>query len=140
RPENGLSGTIFTVNCCTNATLVVSEPFSKLRLWRNTSVANLLPGQQVSLSTGILGYEWDEDLDNGFRPSGLIRFSATTVNGVNKLIDYGSTYATGNATHSLTLYRHPSGAFIFGAGTVQWSWGLDSHHDRGSAAADLAVQ
>jgi len=140
RPENGLSGTIFTVNCCTNATLVVSEPFSKLRLWRNTSVANLLPGQQVSLSTGILGYEWDEDLDNGFRPSGLIRFSATTVNGVNKLIDYGSTYATGNATHSLTLYRHPSGAFIFGAGTVQWSWGLDGNHDRGGSTPDVRMQ
>ena len=24
---------------------------------------------------------------------------------------------------------------MFGAGTVQWSWGLDSHHDRGSDAA-----
>ena len=29
------------------------------------------------------------------------------------------------ATHSLSLYRAPSGALVFGAGTVQWSWGLD---------------
>ena len=28
-------------------------------------------------------------------------------------------------THSLSLYRAPSGALVFGAGTVQWSWGLD---------------
>ena len=40
----------------------------------------------------------------------------------------------------LTLYRHSSGALVFGAGTVQWSWGLDSNHDRGSAAADTAVR
>ncbi len=29
---------------------------------------------------------------------------------------------------------------LFGAGTVQWSWGLDSNHDRGSAAADVRMQ
>ena len=62
------------------------------------------------------------------------------MNGVSKLQDNGSTYATGNATHSLTLYQHASGALVFGAGTVQWSWGLDSKHDRGSAAADTAVR
>jgi hypothetical protein len=40
----------------------------------------------------------------------------------------------------LTLYRHSSGAWVFGAGTVQWAWGLDSDHDRGGAPADLAMQ
>ena len=29
---------------------------------------------------------------------------------------------------------------MFGAGTVQWSWGLDANHDRGSAAADVRMQ
>ena len=38
----------------------------------------------------------------------------------------------------MTLYRAPSGALVFGAGTVQWSWGLDANHDRGAAAADVA--
>ena len=33
-------------------------------------------------------------------------------------------------THHLTIYRAPSGALVFGAGTVQWSWGLDADHDR----------
>ena len=44
---------------------------------------------------------------------------------VQAFTDYGST-VTSNATgtHHLTLYRAPSGALVFGAGTVQWSWGL----------------
>ena len=36
---------------------------------------------------------------------------------------------SGTATHHLTLYRHARGALVFGAGTVQWAWGLDAHHD-----------
>ena len=48
---------------------------------------------------------------------------------VQYMIDEGATYDTGTATHHLTLYRHPSGALVFGAGTCQWSWGLDGHHD-----------
>ena len=112
-----------------------TQPF-----WRNTRIAALSSSGSTTLTPGMLNYEWDEDLNNGSRPAGLTRLSATTVNGVNKLQDNGSTYATGNATHSLTLYRHASGALVFGAGTVQWSWGLDSNHDRGSAAADVAVR
>ena len=107
----------------------------KLRFWRNTAVAQLLPGGIATLGRRHLGYEWDEDLDNGFRPPGLIRLSSTTVSGVDKLQDYGSTYAPGHGHPRLTLYRDArrSGALVFGAGTVQWSWGLDANHDRGSA-------
>jgi hypothetical protein len=38
------------------------------------------------------------------------------------------------------LYRHASGARVFGAGTVQWPWGLDATHDRAGTAADLRMQ
>ena len=27
------------------------------------------------------------------------------------------------------MYRASSGALVFGAGTVQWAWGLNSNHD-----------
>src|SRR5262249_49529304 len=64
KPENGLTGTIFTVNCCTYA-MQVPEADGKLRLWRNTSVATLAAGQVATLGPNTLGYEWDEDLDNG---------------------------------------------------------------------------
>jgi hypothetical protein len=100
----------------------------------------LAPGATATLPFGTLGYEWDEDLDNGFRPAGLIQMSSTTVNNVPLMQDFGSKYSSGTATHNLTLYRHNSGALVSGAGTVQWSWGLDNHHDRGNAAADVRMQ
>ena len=37
------------------------------------------------------------------------------------------------------MYRHASGALVFGAGTIQWSWGLDSNHDFASDAPSLAM-
>jgi len=139
RPENALTGTIFTVNSGT-ASITVSEADGKMRLWRNTDVASLAPGQTATLGESTLGYEWDEDLDNGSRPSGLVRLSSTTVDDVQRLLDFGSTYGVGTATHHLTLYRHSSGALVFGAGTVQWSWGLDGNHDRGTTTPDIRMQ
>jgi hypothetical protein len=139
RPENGLTGTIFAVNSGT-AGIRVPAAEGKMRFWRNTAVAALAPGGFADLPNGTLGYEWDEDRDNGFRPAGLIRMSDTTVSGVDYLQDHGSTYGPGTANHALTLYKHSSGALVFGGGTVQWSWGLDSNHDRGSAAPNSAMQ
>ena len=46
----------------------------------------------------------------------------------------------GPGTHAMTMYRHPGGGLVFGAGTIQWAWGLDTEHDRGTAAADVAAQ
>jgi Domain of unknown function (DUF4082)/Bacterial Ig-like domain len=140
RPENGLTGTLFMVNCCMTD-MEVDAVDGQMRFWRNTRVANLNGGQSTTLGSEILGYEWDESPDNGFQPAGLIRLSTTTKNGVDYLQDYGSTYAPGTATHHLTMYRAPSGALVFGAGTVQWSWGLDNNHSGGPAStADDAVR
>src|SRR6478735_1783244 len=139
RPENRLTGTIFKVNAGT-VNLQVPAADGKLRFWRGTTVAGQAAGATATLGTGTVGYEWDEDADNGFRPPGLIRLSTTSASGVQVLQDYGSTYGAGNATHSLTLYRAPSGALVFGAGTTQWSWGLDSSHDRGSGAASVPMK
>ena len=129
KPENALKGTIFTVNAWRNDPLIVPARFAGLRFWRNTEVAQLKPGQQAVLGYGILGHEWNEDLDNGFRPAGLMRMSETTVNNLPYIQDFGTVYAAGTATHHLTLYRAPSGALVFSAGTVQWAWGLDPNHD-----------
>ena len=142
-PENALTGTLFTVNSGSAALEVPAED-GNLRLWRGTTVAGQAPGTGTVLTDGTIGYEWDEDVDNGARPPGLVRLSSTTVDSVQKLQDYGSTYGPGTATHHLTLYRDTNGAardaLVFGAGTVQWSWGLDGEHDRGSAAPSRAMQ
>jgi hypothetical protein len=129
RPENALIGTIFTVNEPANTDIGVPEALGKFRFWRNTEVANQAPGQTAIVGQMSVGYEWDEDLDNGFRPSGLIRLSTNTVNVPQRLQDYGSTYGPGTATHSLTLYRHSSGAMVFSTAATRWSWGLDDQHD-----------
>jgi hypothetical protein len=129
QPENALTGTIFTVDAWRNDVIKVPAKYGKYRFWRNTSVAKLKDGEVALLEGAVLGHEWDEDIDNGFRPAGLIHLSETTVNNVSYLWDWGSVDDTGTATHTLTLYRAKSGALVFGAGTVQWSWGLDAHHD-----------
>jgi hypothetical protein len=120
------------VNGERNDAIAVPSADGKMRFWRNTTIATLAPGATATLPTGTLGYEWDADLDNGSRPPGLLRLSSTTVTGVPLLQDNGSTYATGTATHNMTFYRHSTGALVFSAGTVQWSWGLDNVHDRGA--------
>jgi hypothetical protein len=141
RPENALTGTNYAVNGIRNDAIKVPAEDGKLRFWRNTSVASLAAGQTATLPAGTLGYEWDEDADNGARPAGLIGMSSTTVSLTSqRLLDYGSTYGAGSATHRLTLYRAASGALVFGAGTVQWPWGLDATHDRTAPAPDPSMR
>ena len=134
RPENKLTGTLFMVNGpgSDNNGLSIKVPSAdgKMRFWRNTSEASLGTGSTATLPAGTLGYEWDVDPDNGFRPAGTFDLSTATYNLTGDyLLDYGVTYGAGTATHHMTLHRAASGALVFGAGTVQWSWGLDSNHD-----------
>lgn len=140
RPEHSLTGTLFRVNAGSDAAIVVPAAEGKMRMWRNTSIANLSAGQSATLPASTLGYEWDETPNDINSPPGLIRLSATTRNVGSALLDFGSTFGSATATHHLALYRHASGALVFGAGTVQWTWGLDSNHDRGSAAADVRMK
>jgi hypothetical protein len=140
RPENALTGTLFQVDSYREDAITVPHEYANLRFWRNTSVANLQPGQTATLPQGYLGYEWDEALDNGFRPAGLIALSATTIPVSQYLLDYGTIIGNATATHNLTLYRAASGALVFGAGTVYWAWGLDANHDLESVPADDRVK
>ena len=129
--QNELTGTLFTVNQGPDATgtpITVPGADAKLRFWRNTAVASLAPDQSLAVGGQVLGYEWDSDVDNGFRPAGLIDLSSTTQNVPQVFVDYGNTVEPGTATNSQVEYRAASGALVFGAGTVQWSWGLSSDH------------
>ena len=38
------------------------------------------------------------------------------------------------------MYKHASGARVFGAGTIQWSWGLDANHDRAGTPVSQVMQ
>ncbi len=139
-PENALTGTMFTVDSYRLDTMTIPYDLSNFRFWTNTAVDDIQPGEVYSLTKNLLGYEWDSDVDNGFRPDGLINLSSTTIDVDSLLLDYGNTVGPGTATHALTLYRAPSGALVFGAGTVYWVWGLDDNHDLEYTATDPNVQ
>jgi len=145
RPENALTGTLFMVNGPgdDNEDLSIQVPAAdgKMRFWRNTSIATQSPGQIATLPPGTLGYEWDGDVDNGARPAGLFEVSSAPYTlTTDLLLDYGATYGGGNLTHHATMYRAPSGSLVFGAGSVQWAWGLDDNHDNGQDTSDIRMQ
>ncbi|WP_250286526.1 DUF4082 domain-containing protein [Frankia sp. CiP1_Cm_nod2] len=140
RPENELQGTLYMVDPPTDFAMKIPAAFSKLRFWRNTAVASAAPGTTVTLADATLGYEFDTDPDNGFRPAGVFDLTAQTENVQHKLLDYGSQVGPGQVTHNMTLYRAASGALVFGAGTVQWAYGLDAVHDGPPSTASPAMQ
>lgn len=127
-PENALIGTQYMVNF-SDLALQVNAAEGKLRLWRHTDLVSMAAGTTRTLAPHTIGYESNEDVDNGHRPGGLIRLSTTTGAVPEYLQDFGNTVAPGTTTHHLTLYKASSGALVFSAGTVQWSWGLDEVHD-----------
>ena len=120
RPENALSGQISWGDATTAIQVPVAD--TPLRFWRD---AGLTGGTTLAAST--LGYEfdWEQPQFAGTYPNGRITVSDTTTVGKN---------------HRMSLYKAPSGAIVFGAGTVQWAWGLDGTHDRGSSTPDARIQ
>ena len=96
----------------------------------------------AQLAPHTVGYESNEDLDNGARPPGLVRLSTTVGPVPEYLQDYGNTVEAGTTTHNVTQYRAASGALVFSAGSVQWTWGLDETHDSpfASEPADLRMK
>ncbi|HYC28106.1 MAG TPA: DUF4082 domain-containing protein, partial [Chitinophagaceae bacterium] len=111
-PENELTGQISWVNSTTS--LRVPGAYRNHRFWRNTSVASLAPNGEAVMPNGTLGHEWNFEQYTDSYPNRRVTLSSTTESG---------------KTHKLSLYFHPSGAMVFGAGTIQWAWGLDNWHD-----------
>jgi hypothetical protein len=137
-PENALTGQSFIVNSGTSR-IQVPYAYKNLRIWRNTQATSLTStSPPLQLAPQTLGYEWDVDADNGYRPAGEFDLSSTTVSGLELFSDYGSTTQLGGtATHSLTMYKAASGALVFGSGTVQWAWGLDDWHPQGNVDRNM---
>lgn len=132
-PSNALTGTVFQIDGVNGSpgngglgAITIPYGETRLRFWRNTTVASTPPGQTATLASDLLGYEWDSSPDNGFMPVGLVNVSSTTVTSSQAYnTEFGNVDTSGTATHNLVEYRDPtSGALVFGAGTVMWSWGL----------------
>jgi hypothetical protein len=138
-PENALTGTAYVVNYG-DMPVTVDDREGDLSLWRDTGLEDLPDGATEELAPHTVGYESNEDLLNGFRPPGLIRLSTTTGPVPEYLQDFGTQVTAGTTTHHVTLYRAASGALVFSAGSVQWTWGLDEWHDGNGAPEDPRMQ
>ena len=95
--------------------------------WRNADVAKLKDGEQAVLGDSILGHSGMRDLDSGFRPAGIVNLSERPSTTCSTSRTTGPCTTPG-ATHNLVLFRVPSGALVFGAGTVQYDR-VDNFHD-----------
>jgi hypothetical protein len=144
RPENELTGTLFAVNHTGDRQILVPEEEGRMRLWRNTPLASQPRCGASLLRPRVLGQEWDQEEDNGFRPPGLVRLSSTFAHRVPALFGPGTdapgsffNEVSGRATHHMTLYRHGSGALVFGAGTIKWAHGLDLNPWGGRASLEM---
>ncbi|HKP77733.1 MAG TPA: N,N-dimethylformamidase beta subunit family domain-containing protein, partial [Phenylobacterium sp.] len=137
KPENALTGQLFGPDGTGEfgGALDIPAAYAGLRVWRDTGVG---PGGALNIAPGIIGYEWDASPEDAYRPAGLVKLSETTLSWSQILTDQGNRTAPGVETHSLSLYRAPSGALVFGAGTVFWSWGLSNQHDASPYAANIA--
>ncbi|HEV3224674.1 MAG TPA: N,N-dimethylformamidase beta subunit family domain-containing protein, partial [Puia sp.] len=124
KPENALSGEISWDGITDN--MQVPATFKNLRFWRNAPLTSLGTGQVATLTTGTLGYEWDWEQFPASLPPGRITMSYT-------LSDQ-------SRVHKLSFYKSSFGGKVFGAGSVQWSWGLDATHDRGNAPVNQSQQ
>src|SRR5205823_4748131 len=67
---------------------------------------------------GLLGYEVDAIYGGG--PRGIVRLSHSP---------FPDQAAQGRIRYAdMTLYTAASGALVFAAGSIQWSWGLDVYN------------
>jgi hypothetical protein len=137
-PEEALTGTQYMSNF-TDLPISVTKAQGAYKLWANSGLSTMT-GSSTALAPHTIGYESDEDVDNGFRQSGLLYLSTTTGAVDQYLQDYGNVVEPGTTTHHMTLYRAASGALVMSAGSVGWSWGLDQNHDGNGAAADPRME
>lgn len=115
RPENGLMGVMYSFQLDEDRSgdLVVTDPnhwiYAETGLQRN---------DRLSL---IIGYEADIRFDNGAEPLGL-----TTVASSTQLTD--STDGHTGYSQTAVYKTLDSNVWVFGAATLQWTWGLDDYN------------
>jgi len=79
----------------------------------------------------LVGYEMDSSMSNFPLP--------TSVAGTYQVLSQSPFTDSGGAsvTANSSIYQAPSGAWVFGAGTTSWSWGLN---DDGDGFVDPRIQ
>jgi hypothetical protein len=115
RPEQQLMGVQFAggqlPTNAPNAPYVVKN--SSSWVYAGTGLAD---GDSIP---GIVGYETDASMAGFPLPTSVA--GTYQVLSQSPFTDAGGTAMTANSS----IYQVPSGAWVFGAGTTSWSWGLD---------------
>lgn len=106
RPENALLGIMYTCWMKADADWVVRNAGSWV--YEGTGAKD---GDAIR---GLVGDESDRTVDNGQTPPGTVTLSRSPVTDVTGRSD----------SQEAAVHDDPSGAFVFAAGTMQWSWGL----------------
>lgn len=119
KPENALLGQISYYSTGADEAIQVPYTYKNFRFWRNTSIASLSSGQTASLANN-LGFEFDYEQSayQSAYPASRVRISETNI--------------SAGIVHQLSLYRHSSGALVFGSGTIDWALALESDFGSGS--------
>lgn len=83
--------------------------------------------------TGLVGYEADRVFEEFAQPS--------AVPGTFTLLSHSPFNGSNNpeVAHS-SIYQAASGAWVFGAGTINWPYGLDAYNPGGASLADARIQ
>ena len=79
---------------------------------------------------GIVGYEWDRQFNNGFTPAGLVTLSNSPVKNVSNVSSFANS----------SIYQATSGAWVFNAGTVYWTFGCDFNPFQTRNLVDSRIQ
>lgn len=112
RPENALIGIMFST--------LTQDPNGFPWQLSDSATSPLLTGTSLRprqpYGCDLVGYEWDEVSDNGHTPVGV------QILGESKTVDIQNKPSTSYTTY----YIAGSGAMVFAAGSIQWTYALDS--------------
>lgn len=92
------------------------------------------PGQNAI--AGLVGYEFDTRADDDSSLSDFVSYQPPGLHTVGHSFVPASDNGV-NAWSDSTLYTAPSGAIVFAAGTIQWSWGVDNGFNDGFCDCNL---
>jgi len=144
QPENSLLGSMY-VGDNDNFDYPLTIPatndqdeFSGDRIWRNTGISE---SSATKIGTNLNGWEWDSIPTQAQyvsrQPTGVKRLTLSDLGSAPSppewIQDEGLLYSTlpppgQPSTVSAVKYTAASGALVFAAGTIQWSWGLAPHY------------
>jgi hypothetical protein len=122
RPEQGLVGVQFVNQLSSNVPYVVTN--SGNWVYAGTGFAD---GDSVQ---GLVGYEVDRFFSQYPPPN--------AVSGSYVLLSHSPFRVSGSRDYAnSSVYQAPSGAWVFAAGTMSWSWALDNYGGRNLADARI---